>query len=140
MGNDLKNLDQQQDMSRDDSYFFKDNKYVRELTASDFDETNPTHLKSGRCSAVLFYCAWCPYCRNVRDEWEKFGRMDLTRDVLAMNCEKEKEHLEKLRSAGVAQSFPTIVFYKNGIPRNTFHGERTKQNFLKESIKVCQDG
>jgi thiol-disulfide isomerase/thioredoxin len=125
-------------MSRDDSNFYDGSKYVLELNESDFDPTHPTHLKSKRCSAVLFYGAWCPYCRQVKDEWEAFGKMDLTREVLALNCEKHKEQLEKFRTEDMIPSFPTIVFYRDGVPIETFREERTKQNFLKASIRVCK--
>lgn len=116
---------------RDDRNLF-DNSKVKELTAKDFDGHTPYHLKSKKCAAVLFYCAWCPHCRDFQATWKKFATTVGFLDVFAVNCEKNKGHILKIKNdmPNLIQGYPTIVFYKNGEP--TEHATNRELSALVE--------
>jgi thiol-disulfide isomerase/thioredoxin len=129
----------------DDSDFF-DTGGVKELTPRDFEDVATWRLRSSqcaaesRCTAILFYCAWCPHCQKVKGEWEKFGRKALFLDVAAFNCERYKSHIQKIKEdiPGLIPSYPSIIFYKNGSPSESYKSEeRTVLNFIKTAIRVC---
>jgi hypothetical protein len=77
----------------------------------------------------------------MKGEWEKFGAKAGFMEVAAFNCEKYKTHLLKIREdmPNLIITFPTLIFYKNGEPIEAFTGERTLKNFLKTSMRICQD-
>ncbi len=126
-------------MATEDSYF-TNSKWVDELTPRDFDDVVIWKLKSKKCSAILFYAPWCPWCKKVKDVWEQLGKTATFMDTLAFDCEKYKEHLMKIKEdlPELVRSFPTIIFYKNQQPIETFlEQERTYDNLLKASMSAC---
>lgn len=122
------------------SYFSK-SKNVKELTPKSFNPMKSPHLQSKKCSAVLFYSPSCPHCKNVKDVWDELGRKALFVDVLALNCEKYTVHLMKIKEEypELIKGFPTIVFYKNGIPvMQQPSDKRSYENLLKACKEVCK--
>lgn len=124
------------------SYFSK-SKNVTELSPKAFNPVKSPHLKSKKCSVVLFYSPACPYCKNVQDAWEELGKKALFIDVLALNCEKYTGHLMKIKEEypEMIKGFPTIIFYKNGVPvAQQPSDKRGYEDLLKASKEQCQNG
>lgn len=124
----------------DDSDFFATSRFVKELKPSDFNQISTWKLNDKNCAMVLFYCAWCPHCQSIKGDWEKFGEIATFMKVYALNCEKQKGHLEKIKydMPALVKGFPTIIIYKNGEPVEHYAGERTSQAFLKRAMCICQ--
>lgn len=130
-------------MSRDKQNFFK-TKFVTELKPLDFDSKETWKLNNHKCSIVLFYAPWCPYCKNVKDEWLKLGKTAAFFDVCAFNCEKYRGHLDKIKEEmpGLIQGFPTMIIYEKGKPlekTGTDETSRKAENFIKACMRTCKD-
>lgn len=121
------------------SYFDKSIN-VKELTPKDFEGAATWKIKDKGCVALLFYAPWCPHCKAVKDSWEEFGKIAAFMDVCAFNCEKYSSHLSKIKEdmPGLVQGFPTIIYYVDGSPSESFSGERTYTNFLKKGMSICK--
>ena len=119
--------------------FFSNSNVIYELTPNDFDKNKTYKLTDKQCSVILFYCDWCPHCRNVKDTWEELGKLAGFMKVCSFNCEKYKGHIMKMNEERpLVKGYPTILFYRGGEPVKKFEGERTKQNLLKECMNMCQ--
>jgi len=127
-------------MTEKDLSYFSHSKFVTELTPKDFEGVATWKLKERKCAAVLFYADWCPHCKEIKGEWEKFGEIAAFFEVYAFNCAKYTSHTDKIREdmPGLIKSFPTIIFYSNGEAMEAYRGERTYDNFLKACMRVCQ--
>jgi thioredoxin-like negative regulator of GroEL len=120
---------------------FPGSKVVKELKPSDFDEYQNFKLKSKECTAVFFYCHWCPHCRNLKETWEQYARTAAgLANVCAFNCEKYKGHILKMNEEkpGMVQGYPTIWFFKEGIPVKKYQDERTKEKLISASMAICR--
>lgn len=120
---------------------FSNSKYVKELKPSDFDSYETFKLNtSERCTVVLFYCDWCPHCRNLRDTWEQFAKIAGFINVCSFDCEKYKGHILKINEErpGMVQGYPTIWFFKYGTPIEKYKEERTKEKLVGKSMEVCE--
>ena len=127
-------------MQRESGDFFEfEQDQVKELTPYDFEPTSPCSLSDKDCSFVLFYAPWCPYCKSVKEEWKKLGKMVEFKRILSFNCEKYKEHLSKMRSQypSLVPSFPTFIIYSNGEPKEAYKGDRKLEAFLKKLTEEC---
>lgn len=124
---------------QDASYFLK-SKYVTELTPKEFEGIATWKLKDRKCAVVLFYADWCPYCKEIRGEWEKLGQIAAFFEVYAFNCAKYIKHIQKIKEdmPELVKSYPTIIFYTDGEPVETYRGERTHSNLLKACMNICQ--
>lgn len=124
----------------DDSDFFANSRFVKELKPDNFDGVATWKLKDKDCAMVLYYCAWCPHCQSVKKEWEKFGEIATFMKVCSLNCEKQKRHLQKIKNdmPNLVKSYPTMIIYKNGEPVEHYEGDRTAAAFLKRSMCICQ--
>jgi len=129
----------EENRGQDLSYFLQ-SKFVTELTPAQFEGVATWKLKNRKCAAVLFYADWCPHCKAIKTEWEKLGEMAAFFEVYAFNCAKYTKHTEKIREdmPGLIKSFPTIIFYSEGSPVESYEGERTHPNFLKACMRVCK--
>lgn len=120
--------------------FFSGSKFVKELSPKDFDGVATWKLKNKGCSVILFYCDWCPHCRAIKDTWEQLGKTVLFMDILAYDCVKNGEHLDKIREdmPELVKGYPTIIFYSKGQPAERFAGDRTYGNLLEMCKRTCQ--
>lgn len=125
---------------RESANYFGGSKFVTELSENNFDERSPHTLKEHKCSIVLFYAPWCPHCKAVKDTWEQLGEQNLFFDVVALNCEKNATHLEKIKRdlPELVKGFPTIIVYQNGEPIEQYKGDRTVADLTKVCIRACK--
>jgi thiol-disulfide isomerase/thioredoxin len=147
-------------MERESDDYFSGSSYVKELSSADFqpyavwklntiDSSQNSAKASGgsatedsssmSCSLILFYAPWCPHCKDVKDSWERLGKMAPFIDVFAFNAEKNKAHMNKIREdlPGLVQSFPTILLYKGNEPVEHYEGERTVGGLLRFAMEGC---
>jgi thiol-disulfide isomerase/thioredoxin len=126
--------------SNDSVSYFEGSAYVKELTPKDFDGISTWKLKDTKCAAIFFYAPWCPHCKAVKEDWIKFGKTATFMDVLSFNCEKYSAYLLKIKEdiPNLVRGFPTIIYYVNGSPMETFEGERSYTNLLKKGMNICQ--
>lgn len=139
-----------------EDYFGPDNRYVVELSPSDFDEKAPWVLKPKARSStaeqspspkmgsgmVLFYAPWCGFCKAVKEPWLEAAKVAGFCDFYAFNCEKNRGHLDKIKTdmPELVRGYPTIILYKDGQPGDYYEGERTKQAFIDTCMRVCGKG
>jgi thiol-disulfide isomerase/thioredoxin len=126
--------------SRNSESYFGPKSGVKELTPKDFDEVAVWKLKDNKCSVVLFYAPWCGHCHAFKDAYASLGKKAAFFGVCAFNCEKYKGHMEKIRNdmPGLVGGYPTVVFYKNGQPAETYNDERTVEKLLKACMGFCK--
>lgn len=124
------------------SYFLED-EHVNEIDSSYFDELYPTFLNQKKCTVVLFYAPWCPYCKAIRDVYSELGSKLKGRvDVLAFNIEDNNEHLQIMKedSPQLITGYPTIIMYKNGEPIEKIGStpeDRELSKLLDNAIRLC---
>jgi thiol-disulfide isomerase/thioredoxin len=124
-----------------DENLFKDSN-VKSLTNGDFDDKEPWIFKNKKCSIVLFYANWCGHCQNFKPLYIDFADSVSFIQLYAMDTDKQQNFLDKLSKFGKKcplkiKGYPSIWFYKNGIPIKEFNGERNFGNLLKEAMSVC---
>jgi len=126
-------------MSVSEDYFGPSNKFVMELTPSDFDATTINNLKKPECGLVLFYAPWCGYCKAVKDEWVEAAKKTGFCDFMAMNCEKNKVWCLKVKEEypDFIKSYPTIWVYKKGKPVEKYEGERSPSSLISLCMRSC---
>lgn len=119
--------------------YFDNSKTVIELTPSDFDDNRTDRLINHKCSIVLFYAPWCPHCKKLIGVWNKLGETAAFFDVCAFNCEKYKDHCERVRkdNSTLIQGYPTINIYQKGKLLKKYDGERELNSLVAECIKTC---
>ena len=130
-------------MERPSEDYFSSSSFVTELTAKDFDPVETWKLQNHKCSIVLFYAPWCPYCKAVENVWNELGEMAAFFDVCAFNCEKNKKHLQKIQHdmPELVGGFPTMIIYEKGDPVEkvgTSESERTVATFVKACMRACK--
>lgn len=128
---------------REDKDYFGRSRFVTELKPKDFDPVAPWKLKKHKCSIVLFYAPWCPHCKAVKETWEKLGETAAFFDVCAYNCEKNRVHLDKIKSdmPELVRGFPTMIIYELGNPIEKVgqtESERKVANFVSACMRACK--
>lgn len=129
-----------------DSYF-EGNRYVKELSPDDFDDKILYKLNEnsngvrGTCF-VLFYAPWCPHCKAVKDDYINFAKTAGFIDVYAVDCEKHKEYISKIKEdvPELIKGYPTIVIYNNFLPSEHYENERSTEKFIEKASDVCLSG
>ena len=124
---------------RKDEGYFNSSKTVIELTPKDFDNNRSDRLIKHRCSIVLFYAPWCPHCKKLIGVWNALGESAAFFNVCAFNCEKYKDHCEKIRKENpkLIQGYPSINIYNKGTPIKRYEGERNLNELIAECFKAC---
>lgn len=137
---------------QDQDYFGPQSRYVREIEPKDFNPSNVWMLKTDskksdkKCGVstgsgmVMFYAPWCGFCHKLAPAWEEAAKLSGFCDFYAFNCEKHKGHLLKIKEEkpDLVRSYPTIIYYKNGAPIDSYEGERDTQSLLKYCMSMCE--
>ena len=57
----------------------------------------------------------------------------------ALNCEKYKNHVARMAVVDpeMVPGYPTIIFYKGGVPIAKYQGPRTQSDILLKAMEVC---
>jgi len=123
--------------------YFDSSSHVKELKPVDFDKTISWKLKKGECCAILFYSPQCPFCKKVKDSWEKLGRISKFFNIYAFNAVKYKKHTLQIREElpDLISGYPTMIIYKLGEPVEKIgedERERTSSHFLKAVMRACK--
>ncbi len=75
---------------------------------------------------VWFYADWCGHCRQMAEPWADFANRNNT----GVNLAKVRDDfVPRISSKPNIQGWPTIMLYKNGVPVDTYQGERTPEAF-----------
>lgn len=124
--------------SRENKSYFDKSKFVTELKPGDFDPKKSFKLVNHKCSVVLFYAPWCPYCKAMKSKWVELGEMAAFFDVCSLNCEKYKAHYDKIKFdlPELVGGFPTMIVYKNGVPSEKV-GEGENEREVKHLLETC---
>ena len=119
--------------------YFNGSHFVKELSPKDFDPISPWKLKDKKCAIVLYYKPSCPYCKDIKDTWSKLGEVAAFFDVYALNAEKYRVHVAKIKEdmPNLITSYPTIIIYQDGEPKEYYQGERTTGELLKACLRTC---
>ncbi len=124
---------------KDATSYFEGSNFVKELSPKDFDSISSWKLKENKCAIILFYKPGCPYCKDIKDEWSKLGEKAAFFDVYALNAEKYKAHITKIREemSNLITSYPTIIIYQYGKPLEHYQGKREWRELIKTCARVC---
>jgi len=119
--------------------YFEGNRFVKELSPEDFDHTSPWKLKDNKCAIVLFYKPACPYCQDVKPQWEQLGETAAFFNVYALNSEKYKAYVAKINEEKprFIVSYPTIVIYEEGTPLKHYEGPRDWKHLAIACAEAC---
>lgn len=123
-----------------DESYFTNSRFVTELTPYDFNPRRSWELNEKECCLILFYAPWCPHCKAVKETWEDFGEVNTFIPVYAFNCEKYKDHCNKIKEEmpGVIKGYPSILVYERGKPvRRVGERDRSLRSLIKEAMKLC---
>lgn len=85
---------------------------------------------------VMYYADWCGHCKRAKPQLEAAKSEYKGKVKIIMLNAEEPEHASLLKQEDV-QGFPTIRYYKSGMPvagkksdYEEYNGERTKEDFL----------
>lgn len=86
---------------------------------------------------VMYYADWCGHCKRTKPELEAAkGQYNGKVKIIMLNAE-DSENASLLKQEDV-QGFPTIRYYKSGMPKvgkksdyEEYNGERNKEDFLQ---------
>lgn len=121
--------------------FYEDSSHVKELSPSDFQNQSWT-LKNypNRQVTILFYAPWCPHCQRFKGTWESLYRINSCLQLLAFNCAKYAEYVSSVAKVSEAvRSYPTIMFYSDNSPKETYQGQRDPpDDLVKAMLLFCQ--
>jgi thiol-disulfide isomerase/thioredoxin len=118
--------------------YFINSKNIKELKSFDFDDKYVDRLKNKETCVILFYAPWCIHCKNVAPIWEKLASRLPFYKIYAFDCVANAGHLDKIKTdkPDMISGFPTIYFYKNGIPIEKYEDERSEQKLMKKIMSM----
>ncbi len=125
---------------KDSTSYFDGSKFVKELSPKDFDSVSSWKLKKNKCAIILFYKPGCQYCKDIEPQWTALGETAAFFDVYALNAEKYKGHVAKIREEmpNLITSYPTIVIYQDGTPQEHYQGKREWRELTKACARACK--
>lgn len=117
-------------------------KYVKELTANDFEGAK---LKKKGPVVVMFFATYCGFCTQAKPEYLKFAQQAAFMKVYCINGPENTQVKEciNIEHDNIIKGWPTIMFFcKDGkpvfvVPPN--RESRTSQALLKQAMKVCSE-
>jgi len=115
-----------------------ENTKVKLLSVDDFDGFL---LRNKKCAVVVFFSEQCGHCKVLEKEYIKFASIAQFIDVCAINNKTgiidniNNSQSNKFTISG----YPTILFYKNGVPMSEYSGERTISKLLLASQDHCDE-
>lgn len=125
---------------------FDKDKLVRLLGAADFQDEEPSKLKSKRCHAVLFFANWCGHCRDLKPIYSDFADTALFIKVAAVDTDANANLMKNInksakigREKAEIRGFPTIWFYKAGEPVLEYQGDRNTQSLVATARQICNE-
>ncbi|RLI44937.1 hypothetical protein DRO61_11530 [Candidatus Bathyarchaeota archaeon] len=119
--------------------YFEGSRFVQELSPKDFDPVSLWKLKDSKCGIILFYKPGCKYCMEVKPQWEHLGETAAFFNVYAFNSEKYHSHIRSIgeQLPSLITSYPTIIIYENGVPKEHYQGVRDWNHLTLECARVC---
>jgi thiol-disulfide isomerase/thioredoxin len=91
---------------------------------------------------ILFYKPGCPFCKPLKEVWEALAKSLVFINVMAFNAtesEMNKTFIHRIRedSPGIVTTFPSIVFYNNGVPVEVYAStDRSLERLTDECMRV----
>ena len=88
-------------------------------------------------SLIMYYADWCGHCKRAKPELEAAKSQYNGKVKIIMLNAEDPENASLLKQEDV-QGFPTIRYYKSGMPTvgkksdyEEYNGDRTKEDFLQ---------
>lgn len=88
-------------------------------------------------SLIIYYADWCGHCKRAKPQLEAVKAEYKGKIKIIMLNAEDPENASLLKQEDV-QGYPTIRYYKSGMPEagkksdyEEYNGERTKEDFLK---------
>lgn len=118
---------------------------IEKINCSNFDDETPYMLVNqdeNKNACILFYADWCGYCNMLKPEYKNFADKALFIDVYALNIDENKNLLEKIKNSDCQfkiTGYPTIWFYKNGVPLLEYKNDRNTMELVKTAMQFVQE-
>jgi thiol-disulfide isomerase/thioredoxin len=119
--------------------YFEGHRSVKELSPKDFNSASSWKLKENKCAIILFYKPGCRYCQDVKPQWKQLGETAAFFNVYALNVAKYHAHVAKIKEEmpSLITSYPTIIIYENGEPKEHYQGVRDWKHLTLACARVC---
>uniref|UniRef100_A0A0N5AMA8 Thioredoxin domain-containing protein n=1 Tax=Syphacia muris TaxID=451379 RepID=A0A0N5AMA8_9BILA len=83
---------------------------------------------------VEFYAPWCAHCKRLMPIWEHVGHALADKKSLVRVGKLDCTRFSSVASALEIQSYPTVIFFRNGEKR-IYEGERRKEAMVDFAVK-----
>ncbi len=86
---------------------------------------------------VMYYANWCGHCKNTKPQLEA-AKKEYNGKIKIIMIDADEKGNDALLKQEDVQGFPTIRYYKSGLPTlgskgnyEEYNGDRTKEDFLQ---------
>ena len=62
---------------------------------------------------VLYYASWCPFCKKMMPEWDKFAKNWKNKNVVVEKVDVAEDQNECLKDKWSIKSYPTILLHSS---------------------------
>jgi thioredoxin len=105
---------------------------LRELNASDFDET----IKSSPLPVLVdFWAPWCPPCKALTPTLEEVSK-ELSGKVTIVKVNTDGDGNDALAARFGIRSIPMMLIFKNGQLVDQLHGNHEKRSILTKLATI----